>query len=170
MKMLWILSLVLGMVTLVSAGLQITVGGQMIDEITIKPSDTIELQIWSDGILTFPGDAYLMTFDGPGSYNADNAYNYHNPGGVNEGYIAVINAEMLFLDFSIIPPHWPYPLNTLMADKILFHCDGEGDVTVTLSALGSYGNVDTDTITIHQIPEPASMLLLGLGGLFLRRK
>jgi hypothetical protein len=32
-----------------------------------------------------------------------------------------------------------------------------------------YANV-IDIVTIHQVPEPASMLLLGLGGLLLRRR
>jgi len=46
-------------------------------------------------------------------------------------------------------------------------CDGLGDVILTLL------DEDFETITsvtIEQIPEPATMLLLGLGGLFLRRK
>ena len=47
------------------------------------------------------------------------------------------------------------------------HCEELGDVHVTLF---NAGMVPIDTITIHQIPEPITMALLGLGGLFLRRR
>lgn len=59
------------------------------------------------------------------------------------------------------------------------HCDGPGDVVVTLSS-GSYfgGSMDINygtpdiygELVIHQVPEPMTMGLLGLGGLFLRRR
>jgi len=48
-----------------------------------------------------------------------------------------------------------------------FHCDGPGVVVITLMDTG--GNT-LDTITISQIPEPMTVALLGLGGLFLRRR
>ena len=48
-----------------------------------------------------------------------------------------------------------------------FECLGDGDVYVTLQ---NAAGVTVDTILIHQVPEPASMLLLGLGGLLLRRR
>lgn len=47
-----------------------------------------------------------------------------------------------------------------------FHCNGIGDVIVSVSGDdGSY-----DEILIHQIPEPMTMALLGLGGLGLLRR
>ena len=47
-----------------------------------------------------------------------------------------------------------------------FHCLDEVDVVITL--LDEDYTTVLDTITIHQIPEPATIALLGLGGLFLR--
>jgi hypothetical protein len=56
----------------------------------------------------------------------------------------------------------------IMADGIKFHCEGEGDVIVTLLD-GADGTV-LDQMIIHQIPEPITLALLGVGGLFLRRR
>jgi len=66
--------------------------------------------------------------------------------------------------------------NPVLADKALagvgfdfeFLCTSlDGDVTVTIVD-DVFGPVDT--LTIHQIPEPITFALLGLGGLFLRRR
>jgi hypothetical protein len=68
-------------------------------------------------------------------------------------------------------------------DHLLLHCDGSGPVTVTIAnddtrtkAGGTYNmaaNVPSfgPGVTITQIvPEPMTVALLGLGGLFIRRK
>ena len=54
-----------------------------------------------------------------------------------------------------------------VATDVAFHCDGEGDVTLYL--VDNNGEV-ADSQVIHQIPEPMTLALLGLGGLLLRRK
>lgn len=72
---------------------------------------------------------------------------------------------------------------------IFFHCDGEEDVTIdlTLNGLTEYGlfdevvpdqdpywlaatEDDLGDLVIHQVPEPMTIALLGLGGLFLHRR
>jgi hypothetical protein len=59
-------------------------------------------------------------------------------------------------------------------DDILFHCEAQGDVVVKLYTVDPYFIAATlvDSVIIHQvpIPEPMTVALLGLGGLFLRRR
>ena len=49
-----------------------------------------------------------------------------------------------------------------------FHCDALGSVLITLYDADVTTVIDTMTIT--QVPEPMTIALLGLGGLFLRRR
>ena len=62
-------------------------------------------------------------------------------------------------------------LSGVQIDQILFHCEDAVDATVELwlSADGVSFSL-ADTVVISQIPEPFTMALLGLGGLFLRRR
>jgi len=78
-----------------------------------------------------------------------------------------------------------------LADGIVFHCEEETDVIIDLVAFSDlvYMTYDTaappgvedlvaiydmgeiiDSIHVTQIPEPMTIVLLGLGGLFLRRR
>jgi hypothetical protein len=73
--------------------------------------------------------------------------------------------------------------------NIEFHCTGKGEVLIdlTLNGLSQYAEYEKTTsggnwvwvdmtaddlggLTIHQVPEPMTIALLGLGGLFLRRR
>jgi hypothetical protein len=56
--------------------------------------------------------------------------------------------------------------------SIAFHCEGAGDVTLKLYTVNdAYTELTlVDSVIVHQIPEPITMTLLGLGGLFLRRR
>ena len=60
------------------------------------------------------------------------------------------------------------------------HCLGAGDITISIAGAQSFGGTIMDdgitvpgfgaSTTVYQIPEPMTVLLLGLGGLFLRRR
>ena len=63
------------------------------------------------------------------------------------------------------PPSAP---NGLLIDGLIFHCLGEGDVILTLIDAADVSVLDV--VRIHQVPEPMTLSLLGLGGLFLRRR
>jgi hypothetical protein len=61
---------------------------------------------------------------------------------------------------------------------VTIHCDGPGDVLVALTNVGCFLSSPAwdevvpvlHNMTIHQIPEPATIALLCLGGLLLRKK
>jgi hypothetical protein len=66
----------------------------------------------------------------------------------------------------------------LVVYKIMFHCDGTGDVLVQITDIGT-NNVDGrdvpveemgSIIIVQSIPEPTTVMLLGLGSLFLMRR
>jgi len=175
MKKLLMLVLVLGMASLASAGLAISVDGQDPgDMITLEPSDHITLDITAfDGE---KGKPVWLSIDGPGIMDATGADNLiqEDLGMPDFGIFiidlgpAVGHGQTILIDV-LIPGS---TINTLPNGKIVdlidFHCLGPIDVLVTVQN-GDTGAV-MDSLIIRQIPEPASMLLLGLGGLFLRRK
>ena len=70
---------------------------------------------------------------------------------------------------SALPVPSPDPWGIGVLADYEFQCTAQpGDVVITLYAI----DVATvlDTITLHQVPEPITFALLGLGGLFLRRR
>ena len=193
MKKILVLVLVFGLASAANAALHISVNGGPApadSEITLVPSDTIILNIHGDDPADGgPREAYML-IDGPGKISAgDLIY-----GG---GLAAYMNGEELapafgvsteqevvaqFAEFlamptlndvsyalladSDIPPN--DFLDGTLVDGIIFHCEAEGEVIVTLVD-ETFGNV-LDRVIIHQIPEPLTLSLLGLGGLFLRRR
>jgi hypothetical protein len=112
--------------------------------------------------------------------------------GTNEAHIAMLRGPGMGFDvdsglfiaaFSSAAPTPDY--DGTIADNIVVHCNNWCDVKLTLLHVIEYetGEVDEnfnpifeyspevfDTQVIHAIPEPMTLGLLGLGGLFLRRR
>ena len=184
MKKFVIVMLVLGIATAANATLSLVVdlGGGYEDlessDVVLEPTDYIWIGVYSDvqGVAGAPGqyNAYVaIPGDGagnpaPGSWTGNIAvYSppaiaaaYAVPYGYTFGadWVSGVNADGVPTNYSDIGVGFGYE----------FHCDGEGPVLIELHD-GTMGNV-VDTLIIHQIPEPATIALLGLGGLLLRRR
>ena len=175
MKKFVVLMLVFGMASLASATLQISIDGMptpdpVDSEITIGPSDELILDIYTDAdIIDADGSiVWVLNAVGPGTisggaavYSApDTAVNLSGPfplGGI-------------FGNVTVFEPGVSIPATSILYDQIIFHCMGPEDVIINLDLYVGSTKVGTaDTVTIHQ-PEPMTMALLGLGGLFLRRR
>lgn len=173
MKKLVALFLVLGLVTVTNAALTIGVSDQ--DRI-LAPSETATISISGDG-QTSPGQFYMgIGTGGPGSLNIDTAVILYGGNSKSlawiddQGIADVLGLTNPFLgvelnDVPQTPP--PAPLTGTLVDGIVFHCDGQGNVVISL--FDGDGNL-LDSVVIQQTPEPITLALLGLGGLFIRRK
>lgn len=187
MKKMLVLILVLGIASLASAQLQISVNGDQnpVDsEITIAPSDHLTLDV--HGNLAAPGNANWMlvveaacgTLDGTqgttvGALSRVNEnptpYDYSYITGYNLGYAGLPNDGSLSAVSGILGDLGA--LDGVLVDLIDFHCEGQGDAVIKLwqSPDGVQWS-EVDAVIVHQVPEPATMALLGLGALVLRRK
>jgi len=192
MKKVLALVLVLGLASIANAslftgGLQISVNGAYPDEVTVKPSDTVVLDIAVGGI---PAGGYvdwvMVAIDGPGSLDASKFTSPFPNDEVNYSVSAYNDAagngmpippdDLASLSSSIFGGLYAYttaiPQGATLFDNILFHCDGEGEVIVKIYSLDDSFTQLTlqDSVLIHQIPEPMTMSLLALGGLGLLRR
>lgn len=165
LKKLLVLSLVLGLAGVANATFSLTLNGSTApDEYTMAPCDYIVIDVstsaagasdthylellgsdygeWVGGMTIYPAAGGLAQADEDFGY----VDTWKLQSGGATGYLAGTHFE------------------------ISFHCKAEGDVTINLYDVNwTYPVVDA--ITIHQvIPEPMTIALLGLGGLFLRRR
>jgi hypothetical protein len=166
MKRLLVMMLVLSMAVVANAGLLITVDG-VVDPadstISLTPSDTVILGIWSDGEGGGGGTFYFGTA-GPSSLDASEAV--LPLGGTLMTMDDAVLAESLGVQNPFIVMELGDMTGTLVGG-LEFHCEGPDDVIVYL--MGVDYTIE-DTQIIHQVPEPMTIALLGIGGLLLRRK
>jgi hypothetical protein len=172
MKKICLALLALAVTAVVNADIWMEVSDPYIDL-----SETTNISIWGDG-QTPINQPFIMGFiytDGA-SLNIDDAVIVY-PGESTEVYmyndpeiaeiLGLANTSIIQVDF--IDLYEPYePLQGLLIDGIVFNPEDWGVSVVGLFD-GNNGEL-LDTQTIYHIPEPMTIVLLGLGGLLLRRK
>ena len=191
MKKFVIVMLVLGMATTANAVLSLTVNGQAApDNLTLAMSDTIELDV--EAAVGFIGGTFAIQLS--------NSQGVLDASGVQfapqycQTYISSIPYSVMAdwdMPLRLTPSAPPEPhlvtidggnfsnaiqLDQMIAWDIIFHCEEHTPVTIELFAVtvntdsGMIEGVVLDSIAVTQIPEPATIALLGLGGLLLRRR
>jgi len=163
MKKVLALVMVLSMAGLASAGLQLTVDGVAQSEITVLVGTEMMIGIQNDQ----GADQYnaALILSGEGSWTGV-ATNKPLPQAQGWERIGVVEGmgDVWFAWFAQ-PVVDKLPAGVI--GEVQFKCRDMGDAIIVLTddSLNQLGQ-----LTIHQIPEPMTLSLLGLGALVLRRR
>jgi hypothetical protein len=169
MKKLLALMLVLGMASAANAALVISLNGATdIDEIVVVPSDTVVVDVFDT--LGANWLAYIDFYnESEGTYSLSNARWGPAAGDGSIGMSGYsLNPTYDAYEYEITQA-WGTTTTKLPGAvwMVDLHCEKEGNVYIELY---DRDVVLQDTATIIQLPEPMTIALLGLGGLFLRRR
>lgn len=198
MKKLIVLFAVLAMVNVASAGLiDIQIASKNgipitpVKEITVNPTDSLDLDIvYTPDEMSLPGVmaiSKIMTKT-PATGGTFDISNLTWPTGywMNVGTmskVTMLGNGNLLIDTANAQLGSALP--GIVLDHFLFHCDQVGTVTISLvettesQAMESlewendYSTAHLDAgdgVIIHQVPEPMTLTILGLGSLFLARR
>lgn len=177
---------ILAMVNVANAGLVdlviTSLNGEQIQptkEITIKPSDIVDLQIW----WTAPATDYLFAlgakFDVQGPGTLDTSAIVRNA--AFDGTLEAKGPDFIVEAGSFLGPQGAVEPVVAVAN-LLLHCDDIGRVILSMGDYAGSPTLVVDEgfnllpfefgapVIINQIPEPMTLTLLGLGGLFLARR
>jgi hypothetical protein len=187
MKKLLVLMLVLGLTSVASAvntgmAIQLSIDGVPApDEITLMESDWITLDIMAADGWALDSMELDLEIVGPGHIELD-PQNVVEPTdiivGAFESWSLVVQGVTEKGIASIVGMTFGDGIPGTLVNYVLFHCDGLGDVIITITDAGANndptrGDISQEmmgSIIIHQIPEPTTVMLLGLGSLFLLRR
>ena len=157
--------LVLGLASAANAALVLSINGSTdISEITIEVTTNFTIDVYSP--IAFVDQAVVFV-DGPASHT-----------GAGTVYTPPAPSTLVATDYGVFG-EYDHAFGLAMSSPvtiagvgtwwdIVFHCDGTGDVTIELH--DNTGANLIDSAVVHQVPEPMTIALLGLGGLFLRRR
>jgi hypothetical protein len=168
---------ILAMACVANADIYLTIGGlEAPNEITLEPSQWIEI----DADLRAGENCFGYTLD----FVLENANAHFDSNGIAfptvfdmAGAATIQQPQYIRTTASqLFNPAKEGP--AVLINGIMLHCDVIGDVLLELVA-GPGTTIDgvtvadgtvLDELLIHQIPEPMTIALLGLGGLLLRRR
>ena len=199
MKKFLVFALVLAITSMASALIDLTISvtldpfgtpeyieDPVSSEIWLEPSDEMWIDIHGTVTADDPTILYLVA-QGPGTMSGGVMTANAGDGGHYEYHPDdILDGEYTWGDFMA---DYGYPgvspminllemwdttepfddMTGILLDEKLFHCDGLEDVILTLWDGDVHFGTVYDTLIIHQ-PEPMTIALLGLGGLFLRRR
>ena len=170
MKKLLAFALVLGLASMASAAVQYDLslnGSTAIDQVILLPSETVIVDVHATyGPADAPDDFWVGIRSEPGTGEWLWGTEVLGPGAGSTLDLSSYGDEWVYGAYPELPAPGSWADGMVFA--IEFHCTGEGNVYIDL--YDPTGYIVIDTVLIKQLPEPASLALLGLGGLFLRRR
>jgi len=185
MKKLLVLMLVASLCALANGvimTLEISVGGnpEPVDsEIVLVPSQCIMLDVWSSGYTPGGGDdvywALVVLDNYEGTINSDSGRCLMPPAPDGSSLLPAGDWDEYFpgsggVYGAIMSTSGVVAPASTYFDEIIFHCDSPHDAVVQLWSTLDFGTyLLEDQVIIHQ-PEPATIALLSLGGLLLRKR
>jgi hypothetical protein len=196
MKKLLVLALVLGLASSASAalsGIQLSVDGATdgtgnTTEIYIPISSELVIDVYGPAGYDWLG--YIIIEGNPpqgGEWGDDDAHGadvlnaYYTNQSYPITYAAAGDSDLSGTQrYTEVDWGWGYELSANSATSVpggrqfdvIYHCTGPESEYVTITLWDDAEGYVTpqDTILIHQVPEPMTIALLGLGGLFLLRR
>ena len=170
MKKLLVLLILVGLTTMASAAVLelsvdgVTNGAGNQAEIFLDPSDEVVIDVYASA--AGANDEFWLGIEGSGEGEWLSTGTAHSPPGPEGVTVSDGGYGDKWLYYEITDPGTYIP-ETGVWYEVTFHCTGPDDVIINL--YDEDGLVVEDSILVHQ-PEPMTVALLGLGGLFLRRR
>ena len=169
MKKLLVLMLVLSLATIANATLTLRIGGNDTDEASILDSGSIVVSIYKD--TTGPETPFIdvgASADLSTKFTLSGAAMTTNAG--NMGSFLDISPQAGFQEYQVTIADSAGNITAGIQFNVTVNGVSGQTYDVVVQQWDDGGNNIIDTATIHIVPEPMTLALLGLGGLFIRRK